>query len=247
MNVARYRELFDRELRGRLVPEHRELVNHPDLSDLDDAALDGFILRRRDRARRTLEWTVYGHDRPASLPDRLSVNGFQPESTETVMVGAAAEVAELADRPAGERAGVRLREVTEPADLQRIRTLQETVWGIDHGWLPDALSRALTGGDGDPCVIVVAEGPDGALCCASWIRFHPGTRFASLWGGSTVPQWRGRGLYRATVAHRAALAASRGFDLLRVDASADSAPILIRLGFVAISTISSYVWQPGGC
>ena len=37
------------------------------------------------------------------------------------------------------------------------------------------------------------------------IEFHPGTRFASLWGGATLPAWRGRGVYRTLVAYRAAL------------------------------------------
>jgi len=74
--------------------------------------------------------------------------------------------------------------------------------------------------------------------------FRPGTDFAGLWGGSTLPAWRGRGIYRAMVAARAQRAAARGVRYLQVDASDDSAPILRRLGFRAVTTTTPYVWAP---
>jgi hypothetical protein len=76
------------------------------------------------------------------------------------------------------------------------------------------------------------------------VRFEHGTDFATLWGGATLPGWRRRGIYRATVAYRANLAAERGFRFMTVDASADSRPILERLGFVAVTTTTPYVWSP---
>jgi len=69
----------------------------------------------------------------------------------------------------------------------------------------------------------------------------PGTRFAGLWGGGTVEAWRGRGIYRALVAHRARIAADRGFPYLQVDASDESRPILERLGFARLTTTTPYV------
>jgi GNAT superfamily N-acetyltransferase len=65
-----------------------------------------------------------------------------------------------------------------------------------------------------------------------------------LLGGSTLPQWRGRGIYRALVAARAQRAAARSVDYLQADASDDSAPILRRLGFHAVTTTTAYVWTP---
>lgn len=79
---------------------------------------------------------------------------------------------------------------------------------------------------------------------AAWIVFYPGTEFAGLWGGSTLAAWRGRGLYRALIAARARLAVARGVRYLQVDASDDSAPILRRLGFRAVTTTTAYVWAP---
>jgi GNAT superfamily N-acetyltransferase len=83
------------------------------------------------------------------------------------------------------------------------------------------------------------------VVCAGWVRFQAGTEFATLWGGSTLPAWRSRGVYRAVVAYRAQLAAAHGFRYLEVDASSESRPILERLGFVAVTSTTPYVWSPG--
>ena len=52
-------------------------------------------------------------------------------------------------------------------------------------------------------------------------------------------------MFRSLVAHRAALAAAAGCCYLQVDASADSRPILRRLGFVQLATTTPFV-HPGG-
>jgi hypothetical protein len=59
-----------------------------------------------------------------------------------------------------------------------------------------------------------------------------------------LPEWRHRGIYRALVTYRARLADSRGFTMLQVDASSDSRPILERLGFIAITTTTPYIYTP---
>jgi GNAT superfamily N-acetyltransferase len=57
----------------------------------------------------------------------------------------------------------------------------------------------------------------------------------------TLPEYRGRGLYRATVARRAELAREAGYRWLYVDALPTSRPILERLGFVTLTTTTPYV------
>jgi len=137
---------------------------------------------------------------------------------------------------------VRLHEVTERADFDRIAAMEEAIWSDNRGWLADSLEaeRAV---DPDAITIVVAEA-SAEVVCAAWVRFAAGTEFASLWGGGTLPAWRSRGIYRAIVAYRANLAATRGFRYLQVDASANSRPILERLGFVAVTTTTPYIWSP---
>ena len=64
---------------------------------------------------------------------------------------------------------------------------------------------------------------------------HPQSAFGGLYGGGTRKQYRGRGLYRATVAARARDAVKLGARYLIVDALPTSRPILEKLGFVRLT------------
>jgi GNAT superfamily N-acetyltransferase len=221
----------------------RGFVVYRDLGGLEGADLDELIARqvRVFVARgEGFEWKLHGHDRPRDLPQRLRAAGYVPEDTETIMIAPLARIAGEARLPDG----VSLREVTSTADFERIAVLEQAVWG-DHdqqSWLVDMLEseRAV---DPDALTIVVAEAGT-TVVSAAWIRFERDTEFATLWGGATLPDWRRRGIYRATVAYRADLAAQRGFRYLEADASDDSRPILERLGFSAVTTTTPYVWSP---
>jgi GNAT superfamily N-acetyltransferase len=228
----------------RLVgPAGRGFVLYRDLGGLEGAGLDELIARQvrafAERGER-FEWKLHGHDLPADLPERLLAAGFVPEDAETVVIAPVAGIAGEARPPEG----VSLRQVAARADLERIAALEQAAWGDEdqHTRLVDMLDSELAA-DPDALAIVVAEA-GATVVCAAWIRFERGTAFATLWGGATLPEWRRRGIYRATVAHRAALAAARGFRYLETDASDDSRPILERLGFTAVTTTTPYVWSP---
>jgi len=185
------------------------------------------------------EWKLHAHDRPADLAAHLTAAGLLPESEETVVIAELAGVARETRLPDG----VSLREVRERGDFERIAAMEHTISGDDRSWLVTSLEaeRAL---DPDALAVYVAEA-GGAVVCAGWVRFEPRSDFATLWGGGTLPRWRGRGIYRAIVAHRAQAAARRGYRYLEVDASDASRPILERLGFVAVTKTTPYVWSPG--
>ncbi|MFD4975778.1 GNAT family N-acetyltransferase [Streptomyces sp. NPDC058424] len=226
----------------RITGQFRGFVSGPRDLGVDGAELDGLIARQRDHfaARgEALEWKTRGHDTPADLTDRLSAAGFVPEERETVLV---AHVEELAVRQPVLPEGVTLRHVTADADMRRIAAMESAVWGQDWGWLADDLIGRVAAAP-DEISIHVAEA-EGEVVSAGWLTFQEGTQFASLWGGSTLAPWRGRGIYRALVAVRSVLAAQRGVRYLHVDASDDSAPILRRLGFLAVTTTTPYVWTP---
>jgi len=93
--------------------------------------------------------------------------------------------------------------------------------------------------------MVVAMAGDQPVSAAR-IEFIPGTDFAGLWGGGTVPAWRGKGIFRALVAYRAGLAAAAGYRYLQVDALPTSRPILERLGFQVVARTTPYVFTPAG-
>jgi GNAT superfamily N-acetyltransferase len=219
---------------------NRGFVEYSDLARLDGEELDTLIARQVQvfaTRREPFEWKLHGHDRPADLPERLRTAGLVPEETETVVIGRVDVVASEPSLPDG----VVIREVREPGDFPRLTELDESMSHEDHSWI-DALAEERAA-DPEGLSIFVAEA-GGRTVCAGWVRFPSGTEFATFWGGFTLPAWRRRGIYRALVAHRGKLAAERGRRYIEVDASDDSRPILERLGFVAMTTTTPYVWSP---
>lgn len=218
-------------------------VDYRDLGGLDGAELDRLIARQvlvfADRGER-FEWKLHGHDRPADLADRLRAAGLVPEDVETVVIAPVVDVASEPRLPEG----VVPRDVSDRPGLDRIAALEEAIWGGDQSSIADDLEAELSA-DATALAIVVAEAGDASVC-AGWVRYVEETKFATLWGGGTLLAWRGRGIYRATVAYRASLAARRGFRYLQVDASDESRPILERLGFVAVTTTTPFIWSPAG-
>jgi len=216
-------------------------VEYRDLGGLEGPELDALIARQvRFFAGRGehFEWKLHGHDLPRGLPWRLRAAGFVPDPEESVLVAEVAEIAREATPPRD----VSLRETTSAEDIARIAGLQERIWGGDCSWLVEMLGERLALDPDSLCIAIAEAG--GECVAAGWLRLERETPFARLNGGSTLKQWRGRGIYRALVAHRAMTATARGYRYLTVDASAESRPILERLGFVAITSTTPYIWTP---
>ncbi|WSE13026.1 GNAT family N-acetyltransferase [Streptomyces sp. NBC_01397] len=207
-------------------------------SDLDENSADAAIaaqVRHFTELGREFEWKVYGHDLPHDLPQRLTAAGFVPEPVETLLV---AEVADLPTDvpPPG---GIRLLPVTDETGVDLMSQVHDKAFGRSLGLTRQQLLAQLAE-DPDAAPAVLALAGDVPVSAAR-METHPGTDFASLWGGGTVAEWRGRGIYRSLVAFRTRIAAERGYRYLQVDASSMSRPILERLGFTALSTTTPYV------
>ena len=69
----------------------------------------------------------------------------------------------------------------------------------------------------------VAEA-DRQVVSAGRLEPVPGTSFAGIWGGSTLPEWRRRGIYRALTAERARSALRLGKTLINSDSTEYSRP-----------------------
>jgi len=176
------------------------------------------------------EWKLYGHD-PAGLPEQLRALGLEPEEEETVMVAEAAGVPSTA-------ADVR---VADTPELIRIfDDLAERAFGHPSPGVERELLQALE--EDAPSKLAVLAFVDGEPASSGRVDFNPSSEFAGLYGGSTLPEHRGRGLYRATVARRAELARERGYSYVYVDALPTSRPILERLGFVQLTTTTPFVF-----
>ncbi|MET9901666.1 GNAT family N-acetyltransferase [Streptomyces sp. NPDC006446] len=207
-------------------------------SDLDETNADAAIaaqVRFFSGLGGGFEWKLYGHDRPEDLGQRLRAAGFTAQPEETLMIAELGDLTLDAEPPEG----VRLLPVTDRAGVDLVADVHEQAFGGDSTRLRHQLLAQLTG---DTVVAVVALAGDVPVSAAR-MELPPGARFAGLWGGGTVEAWRGRGIYRALVAHRARVAADRGYRYVQVDASSQSRPVLARLGFQPLTTTTPYFYE----
>jgi GNAT superfamily N-acetyltransferase len=117
--------------------------------------------------------------------------------------------------------------------------MQRAIFGAGHAG-DDALER-LDRMEGRE-TFWVAEA-DGQVVSAGRLNRVEGTEFAGLWGGSTLPEWRGKGIYRALTAARARFALAEGVRYMHSDCTVMSRPILERSGLVAVTTTTPYLWK----
>ncbi|WP_037608451.1 GNAT family N-acetyltransferase [Streptacidiphilus rugosus] len=187
----------------------------------------------------SFEWKLYSHDRPADLGARLSAAGFVPEDSEALMVAEAAAIAAI---PAPAPEGVEFVPVTDAAGVELLARVHDQAF--DNGVGDRIKVRLLAQLESAPESVraFVAMAGDEPVCAVR-MDFNAGTDFVGLWGGGTVEAWRGRGIYRALVGHRARIAVERGYRYLFVDASDQSRPILARLGFAQLATTTPYEYQ----
>jgi hypothetical protein len=213
-------------------------------TDLDRATADEVIaeqVRFYDELGSSFEWKYYAYDNPPDLPNRLETAGFVPDQAEALMV-ADAEIGALVG--GGEDpAGVRIVAVEDDVGVGHFMTAQQGAFGTNHSDVAETLREQMVGPE--PAVVGIVALVDGQPVASSRIEFNEGTQFAGLWGGGTVPEWRGRGIYQAMVRCRAQLALRRGYRYLQVDALPTSEPILHRLGFVRLTTTVPFNHSPG--
>ncbi|WP_338865446.1 GNAT family N-acetyltransferase [Myxococcus stipitatus] len=207
---------------------------------VDDTNADSVIRDQVSYFRdlgRAFMWKVYTGDAPADLEARLLRAGFEVQARVTLVILDTMRPLPAVRLPPE----VELRRVEDPSGLVPAMDVQREVWKQDCQWLLDALTVEMKT---QPDVLSVFVGWAGSRpVCSSWLRIEPGTSFASLWGGSVLADWRGRGLYRAMVDARAREARQRDVPYLFVEAGDMSRPILERIGFQVLSPVSKCVYR----
>ena len=228
----------------RLVtfPGGRGFVTYRDLDGADEAGVgdlvDGTVAHfRSDGAITDIEWKSRGHDHAPGLHEALLKHGFVQEESESIMIGDASALA--VDVPLPD--GVTLRRITEEPDVRAMCEMQNEVFGSPpSSRMAEALLHRQSLDDGMELWIAEAEGQ---IVTAGRLEPVPSSDFAGIWGGSTRPEWRGRGIYRALTAVRARSALALGKTLINSDSTEYSRPILERYGLVKVSTTTPYAWQ----
>jgi hypothetical protein len=259
-NHSELRDLYDEQVRRNTTPDHSgSTVDHDQTfvrwaandglgwsevvwSSLNETNADEVIAAHvKFYSSRGLSfmWGVYDYDLPRDLGARLLSAGFVDASASTVMIGESSRIAENPILPEG----TKLVHIRDAAGVDLLIAVHESVFAHDHQDLRRSLLRRLQVAPQEMDMFVVTA--DGTPISSSRVEYLPASEFAALWGGSTEPEWRGQGIYRAQVSRRAQLTSERGYRYLMVLASENSRPILTGLGFETISHVTRYFWKAG--
>lgn len=257
MNDIALLDLYDREM--RIEVEYPGMVKEafPDLVRfLRPGPAMSFVSYSRltaenadERIREQIErfagwegpfsWDLYSHDQPPDLLDRLIASGFEPEEEPGAVM-----VLDLHQAPESlfETSGVPIRRIESREQLSDVIRIEEGVWGGSFAWIEERLGGNLE--IPGYLSVYIAE-VDGQPASAAWIYFFPNSHFAGLFGGATLAEQRGKGLYTALLSIRAREARQRGYRYLTIDAGPMSRPIAARRGFQQITSMTSCVWKGG--
>jgi len=241
---------FRREDTGMVVryvppsPVRYSFVFYDRLQNADASTIDAQIEEQVAYFRSLssgFEWKFCTHDMSPLLIDRLLAHGFTKDEEDGAVM-----VLELDDLPATLQAPLQhdIRRKHPGDDVSDVLTVLNGAFGED---LSRALNMIYNEMCGDPArVSMYIAYVDGQPACCGWTRFpRSGHDFASLWAGSTLPQFRKRGLYTELLNIRAHEAAERGYKFVTVEAGSMSRPITEKHGFEQIATILAYFYDYG--
>ena len=174
-----------------------------------------------ERGRSKCAWEVGSHAEPADLVDRLVQLGLEVTEHQVGMV--------LDVPPAQSATGVDVRRVGTDAEYAEASRIAAIAFG---GEVPDPRPY-----EPDPDNVIYLAYVDGRPVSRASAAFSE--HGVTLFGGATLPDARGHGAYRALVAARWEDAVARDKPLLVTQASPMSRPILTRLGFREVCTITA--------
>ncbi|HYF64784.1 MAG TPA: hypothetical protein VD886_18310 [Herpetosiphonaceae bacterium] len=200
-------------------------------SETIDATLAEVRALARDHGRHALTWEIASTAAPPGLAERLLERGMRPADPPLAVIMA------LGSPPPAPPPGITVSRVATVADFRTFVTVTHEVFGaLDR--LPAELERIDREGAADlaePRFVRYLAWMDGAPVAAATAAFTPAG--VMLHSGSTRPDWRGRGAYRALVAARWEDAVRAGTPLAVTRAGAMSRPILRQSGFTELAEI----------
>jgi GNAT superfamily N-acetyltransferase len=177
----------------------------------------------REHGRTACSWEVGSSARPESLVELLHERGLVDSPYDALQIGMALT---------GEPSGV----APEGIDVRRVASNEDELVSARIG----AIAFGETG--------VAAKPYDPESPVVTYLAFIDGEPVGratgtfseygvTLFGGAVLPEWRGRGVYKALVHARLREAAERGSPVAVTQAGSMSRPILEKLGFREVCRI----------
>ena len=187
-------------------------------------AVEWIRMQAQQRALRGLDWWVGWSATPVDLSEQLLALGLVPDPDEPTLTGMTCDVPPPA---------------APDVEIRRIETLDHQLAALEvdwEVWQHDAAERAARTKtererfDPNGSVHHFAAYDGGRP--VGFGRAIDMDHGVALMGGAVLPDYRGRGVYRALVRARWEHAAARGTPLLVVQAGHMSRPVLENLGFL---------------
>lgn len=181
-------------------------------------------------------WKVYDHDLLPSLRDQLTEHGFQPDDDPAdVMVFDVKK-----DSPILHQAVTAdIRRIRDEDGLKDVVAVLDQVWGGHNAWVYDRLGSHLKVHN---YLSVYAAYVEDRPASIAWTYFPRG-QFATLFAGSTLPEYRKQGLYTTLLATRLKEIRERGYHYAVVETGSMSKPIVARHGFRKLTTVHDFEWK----
>jgi GNAT superfamily N-acetyltransferase len=190
---------------------------------------------------RDFEWKVYSHDEPPDLLFQLRKRDFRIGEEESLMFRELRELPPTLMAPPPE--GITVSPVRNEQSIADFLSLESAIWSREPSMTREHLLSALS----DPLQRnrgFVAYS-DGKPIGFGRVTASPHSQFSGLWGGSVLPDFRGRGVYRALLSARIRhVLQYDSIRYLRVDALPTSRPILERYGFKVVASTWPAEWPP---
>lgn len=180
-------------------------------------------------------WQYYQHDQAPHLVAKLLEHGFLPDDDPDAVMLLDLE----ADQPVfhhNDRVTVQSIGIDQ---VDSIAQIEAQVWGADFDWLTQRLRAHLQIKD---YLEVFVATIDNKPVSSGWVYFYPQSHFAGLFGGASLAEYRGQGLYNSLLAARIQAARKRGYRFVFTGANQNSQPILANHGFRLLSKAYSHTW-----
>jgi hypothetical protein len=214
-------------------------MNFVSFTFADEAKLKSVVDREVDYLapmQQPFTWKVYEHDHLPNIGDTLLVNGFAGDNDP-----AAVMVFDLNQAPVSsfEAAGVDIRRIADRDGLKDIIHVLDGVYGGHNDWVYERMGLHL---QIPGYLSMYAAYVDGRPASVAWTYF-PGRHFATLFGGTTLAEYRARGLYTSLLHTRLREIRERGYPFAVVEAGPMSRPIVAKHGFQHLTTVYDYEWK----
>jgi len=181
-------------------------------------------------------WKVYDHDHLPSLKDKLASRSFvEDDEPADVMV------LDIHSAPADLFQPVKadIRRITQREGLKDVVHVLDTVYGGSNTWVYDRLGLHLQYKDYLSVYVAYVEDQPASI---AWTYFPRGS-FATLFAGSTIAEYRKRGLYTNLLSVRLKEIRARGYPFAVVETGDMSRPIVAKHCFQHLTTVWDYEWK----